>query len=213
MYDKVKQWMYYFLIGVISFIALTFLPMLGTTVGLAWNIPNTVVGWIVWVVVKLIVSTLNVLIFHCFMLQAKVNVKEDPKYIEANNVLINAKLKDYIPRSPQQWNKEQYGKKAVSIFGITMLSTIALTQALLQYDWVSMLTYLFTIIMGLIFGILQMKNAEEYWTGEYWEYAQVVLKNQLEQEKLNDNSEQHDTQELVGTSTGEQTENSTALQC
>lgn len=37
-----------------------------------------------------------------------------------------------------------------------------------------MLTYLFTIIMGLIFGILQMKRAEEYWTDEFWKYAKMI---------------------------------------
>lgn len=76
-FDKVKQWMYYFIIGIISLIALCFLPMIGSTIGLGWNIPNTTAGWIVWISVKCIVAALNVLIFHCFMQQAKVNVKDD----------------------------------------------------------------------------------------------------------------------------------------
>ena len=53
-------------------------------------------------------------------------------------------------------------------------TTVALTQAILSFDWMSMLTYLFTIVMGLIFGVLQMKTAEEYWTNEFWQYAQQV---------------------------------------
>ena len=43
-----------------------------------------------------------------------------------------------------------------------------------------MLTYLFTIIMGLIFGILQMRTAEEYWTNEYLEYAMMYKQQQEE---------------------------------
>lgn len=169
--DKVKQYLNYVIIGIVSLIALVFLPMLGSTVGLNWNIPNTLVGWIVWIAVKLIVATLNVLIFHCFMQQAKVNVKDNENYKRARDILINQKEKEVLPKSPHKWNVEQYGKKGSTIFITTGLSTIALTQAILSFDYVSMLTYLFTIVMGLIFGILQMKTAEEYWTDEYLQYA------------------------------------------
>lgn len=175
--DKLRQWMYYFIIGIISLIALCFLPMIGSTVGLNWNTPNTTVGWIVWTVVKLIVAMLNVLIFHCFMLQAKLNVKDNKKYIEAQQILQVNINKEFIPRSPTEWNRLQYGQKGVVIFVTTALSTIALTQALLTFDWMAMLTYLFTIIMGLIFGVLQMRSAEDYWTDEFWQYAQKIKKD------------------------------------
>ena len=169
--DKVKQYLNYIIIGIVSLIALVFLPMLGSTMGLNWNIPNTVVGWIVWVTTKLIVATLNVLVFHCFMQQAKVNVKDNENYKRARDILINQKDKEVTPRSPNKWSSRQYIKKGTTIFISTGLSTIALTQAILSFDYVSMLTYLFTVVMGLIFGTLQMKTAEEYWTDEYLQYA------------------------------------------
>lgn len=170
--DKARQWMYYFLIGIVSLIALVFLPMIGTSVGLAWAVPDTVIGWIVWVTLKLIVAALNVIIFHCFMCQAKVNIKDNPKYIEALTIMSQcSNSKEYKPRSPQKWLRKQYSSKGVSIFFTTALSTIALSQAILTFDWVTMLTYLFTIIFGIIFGILQMKTAEEYWTVEFNLYA------------------------------------------
>lgn len=175
--DKVRQWMYYFIIGIVSMIALCFLPMIGSNVGLGWNLPNTVVGWIVWVAVKLIVAVLNVLIFHCFMMQAKINIKDNERYQEAQDILRTNKVKEFIPRSPKAWNKQQYGQKGITIFVTTSLSAVALTQAMLTFDWMSMLTYLFTIIMGLIFGIMQMKTAEDYWTDEFWQYAQKVKKD------------------------------------
>lgn len=179
--DKIKQKLYYFIIGFISLIALTFLPMLGSTVGLQWNVPNTFVGWIVWIATKLIIATINVLIFHSFMEQAKLNVKDNPKYIEAREILMQLDKKLILPRSPEVWNKKQYTHKGVTVFISTALATIALTQAILAFDWVSMLSYLFTIIMGLIFGILQMKTAEEYWTDEFWRYA-IMIKEQYEKE-------------------------------
>ena len=177
--DKLRQWMYYFIIGIVSMISLCFLPMLGSTIGLSWNLPNTTVGWIVWVVTKLIVAVLNVLIFHCFMKQAKVNIKDNEQYLEAKKLLRELdEGKEFIPRSPNKYISKQYKTKGVTIFFTTGLSTIALTQALLTFDYVTMLTYLFTIVMGLIFGVMSMKTAEDYWTEEFYEYALMITKKQ-----------------------------------
>lgn len=181
--DKIKQGLYYIVVGVVSFISLVFLPMIGSTIGLGWNIPDTEVGWIVWVGGKLIVATLNVLIFHCFMCQAKLNVKDNENYKKAREILTDVTLKEIKPRSPRKWNAEQYGKKGVTIFITSSMAVVALTQAVLSFDYISMLTYLFAIIMGLIFGILQMKTAEEYWTREYYEYALYRQKIALKQEE------------------------------
>lgn len=196
--DKFRQWLYYFIIGFVSLISLFFLPMLGSTAGLAWNIPNTTVGWIVWVVTKLIVAVLNIIIFHCFMLQAKINIADNEKYKKANEILLEAKKKERLPRSPERWTGKQYLTKGVSIFLFSVLSAVALTQAILTFDWVSMLTYLFTIIFGVIFGVLQMKAAENYWTGEYYEFAIMIYK-----ENLDDNNRRDRIQESSGTSTEE----------
>lgn len=191
--DKVKQWMYYFIIGIVSMIALCFLPMIGSDIGLDWKLPNTEVGWIVWVTIKVIVAVLNVLIFHCFMMQAKINVKDNEKYKEALEILRLTKRKEYTPRSPSSWNKQQYGQKGVTLFITTSLSTVALTQAMLTFDWMSMLTYLFTIIMGLIFGVMQMETAEEYWTDEFWQYAQDIKHNLKENKDKNNTIQEIET--------------------
>lgn len=178
--DRLKGWMYYIIIGIISLLSLSFLPMIGSDIGLGWNLPNTAVGWIVWVTVKLIVAVLNVLIFHCFMLQARINVKDNERYQEALEILSMINQDGFIPRAPEAWTREQYQRKGIVIFITTALSTVALTQAILSFDWMAMLTYLFTIIMGLIFGILQMKTAEDYWTDEFWRYAKKIQKEREE---------------------------------
>lgn len=133
------------------------------------------------------------------MQQAKVNVKDNENYKKARNILMKQKEKEVLPKSPNKWNSQQYIKKGSTIFITTGLSTIALTQAILTFDYVSMLTYLFTIIMGLIFGILQMKTAEEYWTDEYLQYALMKERenaseakteccNSNKEEEVNDNN-------------------------
>ena len=177
--DKVKQYLYYILIGVISFISLTFLPMLGTTVGMAWVLPTTAVGWIVWIGTKMIVSVLNMLIFYCFMEQGKLNIKDDSKYREALMILeLEKGNKENEPRGPRTWAKQQYSRKGVSVLIGSLFGTFALTQAILTYDFVALLTYFFVISLGIIFGIIQMKTAEVYRTEEFWRYAKKIKKEQ-----------------------------------
>ena len=187
--EKAKQNMYYILIGIISFISVAFLPMVGSTVGLGWKLPDTPTGWVVWAISRLIIATINVLIFYSFMEQAKLNVAKDPHYIEATEILLKAKKADHTPRSPQKWQALQYGKRGTKIFISSALSVVALGQAILSFDWVSMLAFIFTIAMGVVFGILQMKKAEAYWTDEFYRYALMIKEEAKKPEEIvNDNN-------------------------
>ena len=188
--EKAKQNMYYILIGIISFISVAFLPMVGSTVGLGWKLPDTPTGWVVWAISRLIVATINVLIFYSFMEQAKLNVAKDPHYIEATEILLKAKKADHTPRSPQKWQALQYGKRGTKIFISSAMSVVALGQAILSFDWISMLAYIFTIAMGVVFGVLQMKKAEAYWTDEFYRYALMIKEEEAKkpEEIVNDNN-------------------------
>lgn len=175
-----KKYQYYGIITIASLFAVFFLPMIGSTAGLAWSLPNTVVGWIVYIITKLLIASLNLVLFYSFMEQAKINVKDNPYYIEANEILMRyGKLTKLLPRDPDSWEKEEYHHKGITIAITTVISAIGLTQAILTFDWLSMLTYLFTVVMGIIFGILQMNTAETYWTTEYWQYAKMVEREML----------------------------------
>lgn len=187
--QSLKQGMYYIIIAVISFISVVFLPMLGSTLGLGWKIPDTTAGWVVWGVSRAIVATINVLLFHSFMEQAKLNIKDDEHYKEARDILVKVKKKEHKPKSPAQWNAAQYGKKGVSLFLASAMSVVAIGQAVLSYEWATALAYLFTLGMGIIFGIMQMKKAETYWTTEYYEYA-LMKKRMEEEQQIAEQSEQ-----------------------
>lgn len=180
---KARQNIYYIIIAIISFITVAFLPMVGSTVGLQWNLPDTTVGWIVWAVTRLVISIINVLLFYSFMEQAKLNVKDNERYKQANEILLKSKNKEHEPKSPSKWQAEQYGKKATKIFLGSAMSVVAFGQAILSYDWVSMLSYIFTLAMGLIFGVMQMKKAETYWTTEYYAYALKKQESELEEKQ------------------------------
>ena len=202
--QTLKQGMYYIIIAVISLISVVFLPMVGTTLGLGWKLPDTTAGWVVWGVSRAIVATINVLLFHSFMEQAKLNIKDNEHYKEAREILVKVKKKEHKPKSPAQWNAAQYGKKGTTIFLSSAMSVVAIGQAVLSYDWATALAYLFTLGMGIIFGIMQMKKAETYWTTEYYEYA-LMRKRMEEEQQIAEQSEQtQKTEENAVTTTEEQ---------
>lgn len=180
-------YLYYILIGVLSFIALVFLPFFGSEVGMAFTFPTTAAGWVVYITQQALMALVNILIFHSFICQSYVNVKDDPNYIAARDIF-HKDNKEYIPLTLAQFNRKEYGKKGVAIFIGTLLGGFALTQAILTYDYVRMLAYLFTIILGIIFGIYEMKKYEEYLTYEYLQsalYYQRKKEEQLKQETEN----------------------------
>lgn len=177
-YEKWKQYQNYVVIAVISLIALFFIPMLGTEVGLSWTFPTTMAGWVVYVSTKLLVAAINILIFHCFVQQAKVNSLSHPNYMAATE-LLNELEPDHeeIPPSPTEYFRGVYGKKGALVFITSALSAVSLTQAVLTFDLVSMLTYLFTIILGVIAGLLEMAKDEIYWQQTYLQYAKYAKAN------------------------------------
>lgn len=182
-----KMYLYYGLVFLLSLCMLIFLPMLGSTGDLGYNLPQTKIGWIVFVVTKTVVAIINLLIFHCFICQAKLNIKDDPKFLEANEIL--GKLRrEVLPRSPRKFFTKEYGVKGTTTFLFSALSVIALTNAILCFDWIAFLTYILTLLMGIIFGVLEMKKVELFWTEEYLAYAHYRLKLSTE-EKDNDNNE------------------------
>lgn len=173
---RVTDYMYYGIIGIVSLIAVVFLPFIGSVAGIGWNLPNTVVGWIVFIVSKLCVASINILLFHSFIKQSRLNIKDDPKYLEAVELLRLVSLSTYTPRSLKELNKQEYRTKIITIFITSLISAFSIGQALLTFDWMSFLSYLFTVTMGIVFGILEMKKYEDYYTGQYLDYAKMIYK-------------------------------------
>lgn len=182
-YEKFRDIAYYLIIGVISLLSTVFLPMVGSELGLSFNFPNTTAGWIAWSSSKIAVAVLNMVLFTCFMKQAKVNVKNDQRYLEARKILDEVEKKRALkPKSPKKWEGTQYLAKGTTMFVCSILSAIGFSQAILTFDLMTFLSYAFTLIMGLVFGFLQMNKTENYYTSEYLAYARMKQK-ELEEDK------------------------------
>lgn len=184
-YELFTNVIYYVIIGFVSVIATFVLPFMGTAVGLQMKFPDTTAGWLVYISSKLFVAGINILLFHCFMRQGKINIKDNEKYKEADKILEREFSKKHLnPKGPEEWQKGQYIVKGIAIFITSVFTAISLTEAILTFDFTTFLTYAITILMGLVFGFLQMKKAEDYWTCEYWHYAmQYKAKKEEEQKK------------------------------
>lgn len=172
MKDKLRNYTYYIIIGIITLITLLVLPFFGSTIGMGVQLPKGTAEWIVYMTTRVLVSIVNVLLFDAFIKQAKINISSNPNYIKANEILLTIKKsKEDTPRSPKQFFRHEYGKKGTTIFLSSAISVFCLTQAVLSYDYISAITYATTIIFGIIFGIMEMKKVEIYWTEEYYRYA------------------------------------------
>lgn len=167
--EKWRFYQNYIIIGILSLISVFFLPMLGTEIGLGFNVPNTPAGWIVWVLTKLCIVVINVLLLDQFIKQAKINVKDNAKFKEADEYYLSKQEieEEYLP-SPKEFISKLYRNKGITTTITSALSVFGLTSAILVFDWVSMLTYFFTIVFGLIFGWMTMNSVEEYWTDTYF---------------------------------------------
>ena len=185
--DKVRQYLYYILIGVISFLALAFLPMLGSSQDISWGLPQTSAAWAVWIMSRVAASVLNVLIYHCFIRQGELNTRQTEDRQKAEKMLNKLdKNKEKKPIGPAKFLARQYIRKVPMIAASTFLSLLAFGPALLVFDFVVLVAYLFGVIISIVFGILEMKHVEEYYTVGLLEYAEWKVQNEEDNNKTVD---------------------------
>lgn len=174
-----SKYTYYALVALLSIVTVTFLPMLGSTAGVDVKFPTTGMEWAVWAITKGMVSGINIMLFHCFHQQGKVKAKDNPRYREAWEKDFGNPHKTYMARSPRQWNAQQYGKKGVTVIVTSLLSGFVLTQAVLTYDWVALISYIITLTIGIVFGIMQMFANYNYWVEEYPTWVNQTIEKDL----------------------------------
>lgn len=175
---KIQDYLYYIMIGIVSLCAMFVIPCLGSSVGMEWNFPNTITGWVVFITSKLTVALINILIFHGFIKQARINVRDNPAYLQAMQILNEIGRRTYIPRSVAEINKKEYGSKMTTIFITSVFSAFSFSQAILSFDITSLISYTITVVFGIIFGLLEMKKYEDYYTHEFVDYAKYVQEQQ-----------------------------------
>lgn len=180
--EAFKNYKNYGIIIVLTLITVTLFPLLGTSVGMEANYPNTVAGWIVWAVIKVALCVDNIFIFQAFVDQAEMNVQYEPRYIEAREIVRKYRIGKYKPMSPEERKKKMFSKKLI-ITILTSLISVALTEAILHYNFADLIAYTISMIMAVVFGILSMADQEKYWLEEFYDYA-INIKEEEEKKQL-----------------------------
>ena len=162
-----KLYQNYIIIAILSCISIFFLPMLGSEIDIGFKLPNTIAGWIVYIITKISIIGINITLMDQFVKQAKVNIRNDKRFLEADEYFNSEESDEYLP-TPREFLGRIYKNKMISTTIFSILGIFGLTQAILVFDWVSMLTYLFTIVIGIVFGWITMNEVEIYWTDTYY---------------------------------------------
>lgn len=180
--EAFKNYKNYGIIIVLTIVTVTLFPLLGTSVGMEARYPNTVIGWIVWAVIKIALCVDNIFIFQAFIDQAELNVQYEPRYIEAREIVRKYRIGKYNPMSPEQRKQKMLSKKVV-ITVLTSLISVALTEALLKYNFADLIAYTLSMLMAIVFGILNMADQEKYWVEEFYDYAITIKEEEENKEK------------------------------
>ena len=201
--EAFKNYKNYGIIIVLTLVTVTVFPLLGTSVGMEANYPNTVAGWIVWSVIKIALCVDNVFIFQAFVDQAELNVQYEPRYIEARDIVRKYRIGKYNPMSPEERRKKMFSKKII-ITVLTSLISVALTEAILKYNFADLIAYTISMLMAVVFGILSMADQEKYWIEEFYDYA-ITIKE--EEEKKQAENKAFEEEAINNTSFVEKLEN------
>ena len=178
---KVRQWlskyMYGLIVALIVWVALVLVPMFNTDGMVGLRIPTDPLARTAYFVIRGLVAVLVFMIFVLFDMQGKNNILDDPKYLEAYNLLNTVEDKEYVPVSPAKYKAKTYGFKAVTLSVTTCVTACIMMEMVLSYNWILLASYAMSIICAIINGLIQMKKAEIYWTEEYNKYAKYVVKH------------------------------------
>lgn len=175
--DTLGEWIhrstYYIVIAVLSVLTLCVFPFLGSSISASIQFPTTKSGWVIWGVTKGSICLINMIIFHSFVKQGKLNIKDDPVYLQALAILSSIKPKKTDKRapSPAKYHASVYTKRGLSLVVTSFLSLLVFGEAILRLDYVALISYFITLVIGIVFGILQMKDEEYYWTKTFLTYA------------------------------------------
>lgn len=193
-YHIIKQYMYYGIAASLAVFALIFLPLLDTSGRIDWGIPETSLGWIAYIAIRVIAGVVTFLIFVSFDCQGKINIQDDPRYVEAYNKLYSYRNKIYIPISPKKYMFMTRGVKGVTTALSSIITAFIVISCVLSYNYNILLAYGITIGMSIITGFMQMAKTSAYWTEEFpqwvnWEVDRLkALEAETKEIDSNDNN-------------------------
>lgn len=176
--DAFKAVAYYMVIGVILLLVTVLVPFLAGGINAQdfnYYIPETTEGWIIFWAIRAGTVVGNVTVYGLFKAQAKTNVKYDPDYKKACELLNKLNGEEgFIPMSPKQKTAKDWITKGLFMTLTTASESIVIGTLIFNFDIVTFISCLSSSITAVLFGIVQMVKDEVYWTEDYLLYAEYV---------------------------------------
>lgn len=171
---------YFIIIGLISLLGIIIPPLVNGCLNsdVSLNFPKNLEGWILWGLLNGGTALGNISLLVLFKAQAKKNARNHPNFIKANEILnrLAGKKEVFIPRSPAKMNAQDYTKKITTILLSTVASSVVLTSIVINFDWLTLLSCILSVLISLCVSWIAMINNEEYWVNEYILYAEMKAK-------------------------------------
>ena len=178
---------------ILSVIAMFLVPLLGSYLTGQSQFPQTIPEWILYFACALAISICSLFIYLALFNQGKMNVKDEPEYLEAKELhLKNFKRKngkDVIPVNPFVWERNQKRRKGfLQTMGI-FFGLLGLGLAVITWNTSQFVSATLSVVMSIGFGLVKMADVERMWTEGWLEYElyiekQLNLEEQENKEKL-----------------------------
>ena len=178
-YDTFKQYFNYGIVAITSMLVLVVAPALESAITGELNYPDTLQGWLFWGVGRIAVTVLNLVIFIALDNQSEINARNNENYIKAKEILAADKKQQKVARSPKQVKRHDLVAKIPFIILGSAATLIALSQIILHYSLATLISYVFTVVMDIIWAVWHMIQKEvDYWSDEFLRYAYRVQEEQ-----------------------------------
>ena len=196
---------------ILSMVAMFLVPLLGSYMTGKTQFPQTIPEWILYFACTLAISICSLFIYLALFNQGKMNVKDEPEYLEAKELhLKNFKRmngKDVIPIDPFVWEKKQKIRKGIwQTIGIFM-GLLGLGLAIISWNNSQFISATLSVIMSIAFGLVKMADVERMWTEGWLEWELYIEKKlDLEEQEIKNtncsddelNNLSNDIQNIVG---------------
>lgn len=175
---KFGKWLtnnlYSIVIAICTALVMVFVPMIGSKADIEEIIPTDPNEALLFWVLKGLTVALNLAIFAAFRQQARQNAKECESYKKACQMLEKTKEMDYKPMSPLKFGAKSWGTKGVTLALSTAVTSVALTNIIIYYNWVAAISCAVTILIAIVFGLFTMGSEQYYWEVDFLKYAESV---------------------------------------
>lgn len=169
--DWFNKWLPLIFVMLLQGISLICLPMFNFSSEnneiFRWHNPE----WYEWLF-TIISEVLTVTTFIGFSIQGKLNVKDDARKLEADKILGKLKIKEVKPQSPKSFESKAYISKGIMVSVTTVGTCILAPIIAIDFNAATLIALAISSMTSIVFGILNMKRFEDYYTHEYVRYAE-----------------------------------------